>query len=169
MQRRDILRASGAGGLAALAGCLDSVPTVGETTLGLFGVYNFHQGSSHSFSVRIERDTTTVHTSSHRLAAYDPYSDAPTPPRAIVDCTWDHVPGDYTVFVRCDGGDWHEYRIVDTALRPPDCVIVSATYGELHDTGPDEPTLTFALDETNCAEVRTLPGGCPDAVPTETT
>lgn len=167
MQRRDMLRAAGAGGLAALAGCLDSVPGVGETTLGWFAVYSFHQGDSHSFSVRIERDGTTVHRSSHQLAAYDPASDAATPPRAVVDCTWENVPGDYTVSVSRDEGDWHRYRIVDTALRPPDCVIVYATYRELHDTGPDEPTLGFVLDDTNCAEVRTLPGGCPDAAPAE--
>ena len=163
-----MLWASGAGVLAALAGCLDSVPTVGETTLGWFAVYNLHQGSSHSFSVRIERDGTTVHRSSHQLAAHNPASDSPNPPRAIVDCTWENVPGDYIVSVSRDGGDWHQYSIVDTALRPPDCVIVYAKYGDLNDTGQVKPTLSFVLDETNCAEVRTLPGGCSDAAPNET-
>lgn len=165
VRRRNLLQGVCAAGVTSIGGCLGMIPTVGETTLGLFAVYNLDQGSGHTFSVRIDRDGTIVHRSSHELGAYDPASDSPSPPHAIVDCTWENIPGEYTVFVSRDGRDSKRYRIVDDALRPPECVIVYARYRDLRDTGTDEPSLDFVLDETNCAEVRSLPGGCPDAIP----
>jgi hypothetical protein len=131
-------------------------------------VYNLDRESGHTFAVRIERNGTVVHESEHEIAAYDSSSDESSPPHAVVDCTWENADGNYSVFVSRDEGDWHQYEIVDTELRPPECVIVYARYGELHHHGPDEPTIDFVLDETTCEEVRTLPGGCPDAVPTDT-
>lgn len=167
MQRRDLLRGAGAAGIASFAGCLEGIPTVGETTLGWFAVYNLDQESGHRFAVQIQRDGSTVHTSSHQLAAYDPDSEASSPPHAVVDCTWENRPGDYTVFVSRNGEDRQRYDIVKNDLRPPDCVIVYARYGKLQDTGGTEPSLDFVLDETNCVEVRMQSGGCPDAYPHE--
>lgn len=157
VNRRGLLRAAGLLGVSSVAGCLGAVPSVGETTLGSFAIYNYHQESDHLFDVRIERDGTVVHESSHHLDAYDSES----PPHSAVSCTWDDVPGDYTVFVRSDGRDWHSFGVVDGAVRPPDCVIAFVRYGD--DLGPSEnpPTFTFVLDETNCSEVESDPGGCP--------
>ena len=80
MDRRDVLRAAGLTGLLGLSGCTGAVPLVGETTLGMFAVYNYHQESDHRFDVRIERDGAVVHESSHWLRAFDPTAESASPP-----------------------------------------------------------------------------------------
>ena len=163
MDRRDVLRAAGLTGLLGLSGCTGAVPIVGETTLGMFAVYNYHQESDHRFDVRIERDGAVVHESSHRLRAFDPTAESASPPNAVVSCTWNDTAGEYTVFVRSDSREWRQFDVIDgvaQTVRPPECVIAYARYGD--DVGPSEdpPKFTFVLDETDCTEAQNDPEGC---------
>lgn len=155
MNRRNLLR--GGGGLlaaASVAGCLDWVPTVGETSLGLFAVYNFDSDSGHRFDIRIERDGTMVHESTHQLEAYGSESE---PSHVVPSCTWDDKAGDYSVSVRRDGEEWHSYNVVQGELRPPECVIAYVQYGNLSGTSNE---FSFELDETDCSEVSSSEEGC---------
>lgn len=161
MNRRDLLLTTGLGGSLSLCGCTGPVPLAVETTLGLFAIYNYHQEDAHQFDVRIERDGSVVHESSHRLQAFDAESDSP--PHAVVSCTWDDTPGEYVVFVRSDGREWKQFSVIDgvaRSVRPPECVIALVRYGD--ETGPSEnpPTFTFVLDETECTEALGSPNGC---------
>jgi len=144
----------------SLVGCLDRVPTVGQTTLGWFGIYNQDETSGYQFDVRIERDETTVHESSHRLEAYDRDQFDRSPPHSVVSCTWENIRGDYTVFIQSNSHDRHEFGVLDGVVDAPDCVIAYVRCGD--DVGPsdDPPELSLVIDETDCSEVRSLPGGC---------
>lgn len=161
MHRRALIRSIPAIGIASVAGCLDRVPTVGETKLGWFGIYNYHEKSGHLFDVRIERDGTVVHESSHRIEAFEHDADRDSPPHSVVSCTWKDIAGDYTIFVRSDNRDWHRYGVLDGVVNPPACVMAFVRYGD--DFGPSDnpPKFTFVIDEDACTEVRSVQGGCP--------
>lgn len=160
VRRRDLLAGLGAAGVAGLAGCLDAVPTVGETTLGWFAIYNYDEARGYRFEARVERDGDVAHESTHEVAAHDPESESNSPPNAVLPCTWAHVPGDYVVSVRRAGGAWNRFDLVAGALRPPDCVVAFVRHGDDFGPSDDPPAFEFVLDETDCAEVASLAGGC---------
>lgn len=160
MNRRALIRSIPAIGFASVAGCLDRVPTVGETKLGWFGIYNFDEKSGHLFDVRIERDGNVVHESSHQVGAYQHDPSRDSPPNSVVSRTWEDVAGDYTVFVRSDKRDRNSYGILEGVVNPPACVMSYVTYGDNFGPGDNPPQFEFVIDEDECSEVRSLPGGC---------
>lgn len=154
VKRRQLLAIGGSAVTSSIAGCLDNIPTVGETALGGFWIVNLHTESSHRFDVKIVRNGTVVHRSLHHLAADDdPASD---PPQVEVRCTWDRTVGDYTVFVRSDQRKWQRFDPLRGAVRPPECVVVEAHYDDNFGPSDDPPRFTFQVDEdcpgSKCAQ-----------------
>lgn len=160
MNRRAHLRSLPVVGISSVAGCLDRIPTVGETTLGGFGIYNLHE-ESHRLDVRIERDGRPVHESSRRIDAYESDPSEKSPPHDFVSCTWVNNSGDYTVFVRSDDRDWHRFGLLDGAVNPPACVISYVRYGDSFGQSDDPPAFTLEIEEYHCSEIPYLEGGCP--------
>lgn len=145
MKRRPLLAIGGSLVTSTVAGCIDHVPTVGATTLGGVGIVNYDAERSHQFDVRIERDGTVVHQSSHQLAADD--DQARDPPQVGISCTWDRTAGEYTVFIRSDEREWERFDPLNRTAMPPDCVVVETLYGDDFGPSDDPPTFTFQVEE----------------------
>lgn len=158
MKRRALLGTVSAVGAVGLTGCLDFVP-LGEsaTKLGRLSVANFDTDNMHTIEVRIERDDSIVHESTHTIdKAEENMAES-----AVVDCTWEDVAGRYTVAARVSGAtEWVSFDLLDEVGDSPDCVIARVQYGEFP-TSPDASSLTIAVRE-RCDEIGTnYVGGCP--------
>jgi hypothetical protein len=158
MKRRALLGTVSAVGTVSITGCLDPV-SVGEsaTKLARLSVANFDTDSMHTIDVRIERDDSVVHESTHTIDR----AEESTAQSAVVDCTWDDVAGRYIVAARVSGAtEWESFDLLNEAADSPDCVIARIQYGEFP-TSPDASSLTIDVRE-RCDEVGTnYVGGCP--------
>lgn len=128
MRRRAFLTAVGTSVAMGTAGCLESLEDRLDTSiqLGWFVGLNFDT-ESHQFELRVTRDDTQVHQSSHEI----PPRDGSYIHSAVAECTWGDIAGDYTVGARVDGNEWVEESLteVDTVSNQDvDCAIAEARY-----------------------------------------
>lgn len=131
MYRRALLTSIGA--TASLsAGCLSSLedrlnPSV---RLGWLAAHNFDT-EPHLFELKVERDGTKVHDSSHEIEPRE----GDSVDGAVAECDWGSTPGDYTVFARIDGGEWVAESVTEFAMSidgDADCVIADADNRDGH-------------------------------------
>lgn len=125
MNRRSLLASLAVTATVLPAGCLSSVrqsldPTV---KLGWFGVHNVDT-DSHRFDLKVVRDGTRVHYSSHDVQGRAERTGSLNH-GAVADCDWGSTPGDYAVGVRVDGGEWTE---TSATVREAECVAAVAEY-----------------------------------------
>ena len=131
MNRRALLTSIGAA-TALNAGCLSSIedklnPTV---QLGWLAAHNYDT-EPHLFELKVDRDGTKVHYSSHEIESRDGASLN----GAVAECDWGSTAGDYSVFVRVDGGRWVKESLTEFAIsrdRDIDCVIADADNHDGH-------------------------------------
>ncbi|WP_147437742.1 MULTISPECIES: hypothetical protein [unclassified Halorubrum] len=128
MKRRALLASLSVVGTSTLSGCSGSVPTFEQTTLGFLAVRNYDETAAHTFDIRVLRDGTLVHESTHSLKTAEKV-DGGTIPTAIVDCTWDDVAGKYVVTVRVDGNAWKSFNLQKIERDTPSCVVANVEYG----------------------------------------
>ena len=142
MYRRALLASIGTLGTASLAGCVDSgLLSDSSTTLRRLSVNNWDKTSGHSYSLRVERDGTVVHESTHDVG---PSEDGILSGQTV-QCTWEAVPGRYAVSVRIDGAEWHSFDVLDNIEATPDCVTASVEHQSTSD-GTDSPWLRVRDD-----------------------
>lgn len=165
MKRRTLLGSFSAVGAVSITGCLDSVP-LGESTtkLARLSVANFDTDTTHTIDVRIERDDSVVHESTHIIDK----AEQNTAQSEVADCTWEDVAGRYTVAARVSGAsEWDSFDLLDEISDSPDCVIARVQYGNFP-TSPDASSLTIDVRD-RCDEVGTnYVGGCPAYTPNST-
>ena len=103
MKRRALLASLATGGTISTAGCLDSLTETQNQPfqLGYIAVHNSTE-DAHRIMIRVMRDGTTVHRSTHDV----PGQDGPVVESAIPECDWGSTLGRYEVAVRIDDGDW---------------------------------------------------------------
>lgn len=120
----------------------------GSSRIGWLGVSNY-DADPHRFEVRVKRDGSVVHESSHAIRG----GEDDVAPGTVVDCTWGDTAGAYAIGARIDGNEWVE-RSVDEAIDGAvDCVTVRVSYGDRS----DELDI-FARE--NCDDVPEYEGGC---------
>lgn len=151
MNRRALLGSLGISLASSIGGCLEAVsPPDTSTKLGYLGIENFDTEASHKFDVRVERDGTVIHTSSHAVDA----TSGSTLGAAVVACTWDPVAGEYVISARVDGGEWTGQPIAPLFDTVPECVTANIRYGRL---GSEE---LFVAASANCEQLRRVSLGC---------
>ena len=86
-----------------MSGCLDSLSGTRTESfqLGYIAVHNSTE-NAHRITIRVKRDGTDVHRSTHDVAGQD----GNVVESAIPECDWGSTPGRYGVGVRVDDGDW---------------------------------------------------------------
>jgi hypothetical protein len=151
MNRRALLGSLGVPLTSSLGGCLEAVsPPDTSTELGYLGIENFDTEASHEFDVRVERDGSEIHTSSHTVEA----TSGSTLGAVVVDCTWGPVAEAYVISVRVDGGEWTEQPMAALFDTVPECVTATIRYGRL---GSGDPLVAAS---TNCDQLRRVNLGC---------
>ena len=151
MNRRALLGSLGISLASSLGGCLEAMSSPDTSTrLGYLGIENFDAEASHEFDVRVERDGTEIHASSHTVEA----TSGPTLGAAVVDCTWDPVAGEYVISARIDGGEWTEQPIWPLFDTTPECVTANIRYDRL---GSEE---LFVAASADCEQLRRVSLGC---------
>lgn len=152
ISRRRLLAFVGVGTtLPTISGCLGMLrdrltPSI---QLGWFGVQNFDT-TSHRFELRVIRDGTQVHYSTHTVRGQEGnqvYG-------AVAECTWGSDAGQYTVAARLTGSEWTERplsELADTYTDPIDCATAEARYRN------GEMSIAFLPD---CDRVSQYEGGC---------
>ncbi|MFC7131895.1 hypothetical protein ACFQJ3_01930 [Salinibaculum sp. GCM10025337] len=142
MRRRSVIAILGMLTAGTSSGCISSIRDAVNPTaqLGWFGVHNADTESSHRFVLEVERDGEVVHSSSHTVDAAREYEGGGQHnDGAVAECEWGSTPGDYTVRVRVDDGEWVEASVTEFATsRDVDCVVADAEY---------RSTLTIYLKE----------------------
>lgn len=128
MNRRTFLGSLGATTSTLLAGCITPIENLlnNSVQLGWLGAHNWDT-KPHKFDLRVERDGSQVHNSSHEI-----------PPRegnhingAVAECTWGSTPGEYVVYARLDNGEWVDRSLtefVSSMDSDVDCVIADAWF-----------------------------------------
>ena len=124
MYRRALLTSIGATSLSA--GCLSPIENRFEPSvrLGWLAAHNFDT-EPHLFELKVERDGTKVHYSSHEIEPRE----GDSVDGEVAECDWGSTPGNYTVFVRVDGGGWVAESVTEYAMSMDsdvDCVIADA-------------------------------------------
>jgi len=124
MRRRAFLTTLAATGPGLGSGCLSSLDD-SALRLGYLDVANWDT-EPHRLEVRVARDGAQVHTSSHELSGRD----TDRIPSEVVDCTWDDMPGEYTVSGRADDGARTEQPLRPSAVpdADADCLAVGVWY-----------------------------------------
>jgi hypothetical protein len=102
MNRRALLASLATGGAVSSSGCLNSLAGTRNESfrLGYVAVHNSTE-SAHRITIRVRRDGTSVHRSTHDVAGQD----GPVVKSAIPECDWGSARGRYEVAVRIDDGD----------------------------------------------------------------
>jgi hypothetical protein len=151
MDRRSVLATIGAVGIAAGSGCLDPFRYLGSELRVPWLAIDNETPESRQIDVRLDRDGTTVHNSSHTLDSGE---------RTVIECTWEDVEGAYAVAGRLTDGEWKTLRVENQFQRLPDCAVVTL---ECHpvSTGPDFFLYARALCEsygTTCTDTASANG-----------
>ena len=125
MHRRSFLATAGTSVSLLGGGCLSRF---GDSSirLGYLDVGNF-DSEPHEIDVRVKRDGTQVHSSSHNLAG----KDGNVIPSEAVECTWGRTAGAYTVSARVDSNDWKHQSLSPEETwidSETDCVTVGIWY-----------------------------------------
>jgi len=141
MERRRVIRSLGVGTAAVgLAGCGRLNGSTGESVLGTVVLVNLDD-EAHTVEFQVEWDGSTVHESTHDLAA----SNGASPDR-----TWPDEAGRFTVSARLASGEW---RVADPAAADyPDCFSVLVEVSPSGRLG-----LFTSTDEYECSEAATGP------------
>ncbi|MFD1514474.1 hypothetical protein [Halomarina rubra] len=155
MERRALLASLGVVGTSMLAGCSVSVPFLERTKLGWLSVSNWDETASHTFELRVTRDGTLVHESTHVVKQME----GNTIPGAVADCTWDDVAGEYVVAARVDSDEWREFNLQEATDGSPACVMTTVQYGTYW--GIDEADPLNVRVRGGCDQVDRAVGGCP--------
>jgi hypothetical protein len=131
LSRRQLLAAMSTGALATSSGCLGGLQSdPPESLLGWVAVKNYHPDPQR-IEVEIERGETTVHRSEHAV----PGKPDSRIPGAVLECTWGHHAGRYTLRGRVNDGPWIERSIPeiieDSAEMDAttDCVVAEGAFG----------------------------------------
>jgi hypothetical protein len=103
VHRRALLASVATAGVTSTTGCLDGLTGAQKTAfqLGYVQIFNL-TGTGHQFTIRVSRDGTEVHRSTHEV----PGQDGSVAESATPECNWGRTAGMYDVAVRVDGGDW---------------------------------------------------------------
>jgi hypothetical protein len=103
MNRRALLASLATGGAASTSGCLDSLAGTQKESfqLGYVAVHNSTE-NAHQITIRVRRDGTNVHRSTHDVAGQD----GAIVKSAIPECDWGRTRGRYEVAVRINDADW---------------------------------------------------------------
>ena len=103
MNRRALLASLATGGAASASGCLDSLAGAQHESfqLGYVAVHNSTE-DAHQIAIRVRRDGTNVHRSTHRVAGQD----GAVVESAIPECDWGSARGRYEVDVQINDSDW---------------------------------------------------------------
>ena len=132
MRRRAYLVSAGAIAATGMTtGCISSLQeTINPSVqLAWFGIHNSDMGSSHQFDLRVIRDGTQVHSSSHKVKAAQPFGNGRYSDGAVAKCTWGSTAGEYTVRARADNGEWEEKSVTEFAkANDVDSVVADAWY-----------------------------------------
>ena len=141
MDRRRLIRSLGVGTAAVgLAGCGRLTGSTGEFVLGTVVLANLDD-EAHTVEFRVEWNGSTVHESTHDLAA----SNGESPDR-----TWPDEAGRFTVSARLASGEW---RVADPAAADyPDCFSVLVKVSPSGRLG-----LFTSTNEYECTEAATGP------------
>lgn len=101
-------------------------------------IRNRDSASSHTFTVRVRRDTEPVHESVHDVERSTEENQFPI---SRADCTWGATDGRYVVSVRVDGGQWYEFDLTDHIETGQSCVEATVNHG--HDPDSDDPLWAY--------------------------
>lgn len=123
MNRRALLASLATGGTASTSGCLDSLAGAQNESfqLGYVAVHNSTE-DAHQIAIRVRRDGTNVHRSTHDVAGQD----GAIVDSAIPECDWGSTRGQYEVAVRIDDGDWVTESFDGYDTESGDCSIALA-------------------------------------------
>lgn len=158
MKRRELLGSAAVVGAPTLSGCAGVLPFGRSTTkLARLSVVNWDEDAAQTVDVRVERDGTVVHESTHTVGQMQGNEAQAT----VVDCTWDDVPGEYVVAARLAGdSDWRTFDLLDATEQSPSCVIAAVQYGQVSGIDEQQPLNIEVRDR--CDEVgENYEGGCP--------
>ena len=129
MNRRALLASLATGGTVSTAGCLGGLTGTRNESfqLGYVAVHNSTE-TAHRVVIRVTRDGTNVHRSTHEVAGQD----GPVVDSAIPECDWGSTPGRYEVAVRIDERDWvtESFQGYDTAGGDCSVAIAEGTLRE---------------------------------------
>ena len=155
MNRRALLSSLGAVGISALAGCSVSMPFLEQTKLGLLAVHNWDKNTSHTFELRVKRDGSLVHESTHEVEKMEGNFAS----GAAADCTWDDVSGEYVVAVRVDSNEWREFNLQEATDNSPECITMYVQYGSYWGVDENDP-LNIKVEDW-CDSLDRGSSGCP--------
>ncbi|SFS49932.1 hypothetical protein [Halostagnicola kamekurae] len=150
MKRRSLLGSLGVTVVASSAGCVKSAlgPFDNSSRIGWIGVSNYDT-EPHQFGVRVERDDSIVHESSHAIQERKGNSLS----GEAVNCTWGKTAGTHRISAKIDETDWVEQSVAEAIDGSVGCVTARVTYGDSSDT------LEIVIRE-NCDDVPEYNGGC---------
>ncbi|TKX43400.1 MULTISPECIES: hypothetical protein [unclassified Halorubrum] len=123
MNRRALLASLATYGAASTSGCLDSLAGIPNESfqLGYVAVHNSTE-NAHQIAIRVRRDGTNVHRSTHDVAGQD----GAVVESAIPECDWESARGRYEVDVRVDDSDWVTESFQGYETDGGDCSIAIA-------------------------------------------